>query len=153
LYGSIHLFGGEIFLHEDIFEVLDYSARLFKKVYLHSNGRIFCYKNMARKLTPFNVGAVKVPFFSLHEDRFDAFTRTEGSYQQTVQGIRNLCEQGIPVCIYIPKREYKGDVRFLKRLGVASISTYEFSENKILSGAVFCSGKSLKTNFLQWMKN
>jgi len=151
-YSTISLYGGEIFLHEDILEILDKASKKFK-INIYTNGRVFSYAKLAAKLKTYNINAVKIPFFSLGKKKFEKITKAKGSYEQTLKGIRNLCKAGIPVCIYVPKTVSENDLKLFKSLGATSISYYETSDTAPLPDSVLCFGKKIGKTSLIWIKN
>lgn len=150
-YGSVHLYGGEIFLRRDIFEILDMIPKNVSIV-VYTNGRIFTYPHLVKRLKEHNVKAVKIPFFSLDEKKFNEFTKTEDAYRQTVNGIKSLCREGIPVSLYIPDSELTTNIDSLTSLGIVSISSYDLSDLDPLQDSVLCFGKRIKKNKLIWFR-
>ena len=87
----IVLTGGEPLLRKDFFQILDYADKLeVHHLYIYSNGRMFFYKALAKK-----IGAVKslrkiiIPFFGFSETH-DRIIRVSGAFSQTVAGIKNI---------------------------------------------------------------
>ena len=150
-YKSIHLYGGEIFTHENIFPVLEKIGRDFKLV-IYSNARVFVDHTFVDRLQKLNIKAIKVPFFSLSPKSFDRLTKTPGSYRQTLLGISYLCKAGIPVSVYIPEEEAKKDIALLKSLGVVSVSSFKRGDSDSLPDSVLCFGRHLQETRLLWLK-
>jgi MiaB/RimO family radical SAM methylthiotransferase len=147
LYGSLHLYGGEPFVRRDAFALLG-AVPPHLPLVIHSNARIFAYQGAARRLARYNVRSVKVPFFRFDPAAFDAFTKVPGSYDQTVEGIRNLSGSGVPVSVYAREEPSPERLRFLEALGAVSISSYEPSEQDPLPDAVMCFGRRVKRTTL-----
>jgi len=97
--------GGEPTLRNELFNILSYARERHPDLYIFivSNGRMFSYMEYAKKLAGlgldnFMVGiALYGPDAGIH----DSITRSAGSFAQTVQGIKNLLELGIPVEIRV----------------------------------------------------
>ncbi len=150
-YGSIQIYGGEFFLREDIFEVLEAASKRFALI-LHSNGRVFAAGAIARRLNALNIKSIKVPLFSFTEAQFDRHTGVAGGFRQTLLGIRNLTRAGLPVSVYTPERVNERRLEFLKALGVVSVSQYdERGEMEPLPNAVLCFGNGVRHTSLVWM--
>lgn len=151
-YGAVHLFGGEPFLRQDIFDLLTAATQRCEAV-LHTNARIFYYPGLAAKVSKFRIRAVKVPFFSFDEKRFDAHTKVPGSYGQTLSGIRNLADNGIPVCIYTPEHVSSHGLDLLSSLGIVSISRYHQARTgQCLEDTVLCFGTGIGRTRLIWRR-
>ena len=150
-YKSIQLYGGEIFIRDDMLLIIERISADFEVV-VHTNARIFTYNSLAQKLRKFNIKAFKVPVFALNERKFDQITGVKGSYQQTFQGIANLAKLGLPVSVYIPREESNKNLQSLISLGIVSISSFEISNSHPLPDSVLCFGNRLKETHLVWLK-
>jgi len=87
--------GGEPTIRKDIFDLVSYAAFLgFHRITLQTNGRMFYYDDFASRMGSIArisyVVAVHAPTAQLH----DRITQVKGSFDQTVQGIRNLRRLG-----------------------------------------------------------
>jgi len=85
------LTGGEPTVRSDFFELVGFAREKgYKRVQLQTNGRMLSYKSFAGQA----VEAGVTDFcFGLHSDSaevHDALTRSAGSFEQCVQGIKNL---------------------------------------------------------------
>jgi len=145
---SIDLYGGEIFLRKDIFEILDEIPKNFK-INIYTNGRIFNYPTYVNELKKYNIESINIPFFSLDKEKFDNFTNVEGSYHQTIKGIKNLTKLGFLVNIFIPKNEISNKTEKIKYLDINKIISYEKSDSAS-DNFVLCSGKKIKEKSLVW---
>ena len=150
-YKSIYLYGGEIFTMKDIFEILDNIPKNFR-INICSNARVFSYAGLVSKLKKYNINAIKVPFFPFNMDKFDRFTNVKEGFIQTVNGIKNLCTNGVPVSVYVPGEIDDRGLNFLISLGVSSISSYEKSDSDCLPDAALCFGKKIKKTKLLWLR-
>ena len=87
--------GGEPTIREDIFELVSYAKKLgFKEIQIQTNCRMFAYKDFCKKMI--EAGATEFsPALHGHNAKLHEFlTRSKGSFNQTVQGIKNLRELG-----------------------------------------------------------
>ena len=87
--------GGEPTIRKDILELVSYAKSAgFDEIFIITNGRMLFYKEFARKLA--EAGLTHI-LFSLHAPRaeiHDFLTRSPGSFNQTLQGIRNMVKVG-----------------------------------------------------------
>jgi MoaA/NifB/PqqE/SkfB family radical SAM enzyme len=90
--------GGEPTLRRDLPGLVAYARdRGYRQIQIQTNGRMLSYRKVAERLmssgaTEFSP-ALHGPVAEVH----DALTRVEGSFEQTVEGIRNLRELGASV--------------------------------------------------------
>ena len=98
--------GGEPTLNKDAF--LKVIGAISNKLYdspgiVLTNGRSFSSKELAdsfKRVAPNDI-MVAIPIHGSTETLHDAVTRAEGSFRQSLKGIRNLIERNIPVEIRI----------------------------------------------------
>jgi cyclic pyranopterin phosphate synthase len=90
-FNGVIFSGGEPPIREDIFELVSWAKKLgFRRIGIKSNGRMFAYKGFCQKII--NSGANSF-IISLHghlKKLHDWLTSSPGSFEQTIQGIRNL---------------------------------------------------------------
>jgi sulfatase maturation enzyme AslB (radical SAM superfamily) len=121
---SIYLTGGEPTMHPCFFELLQFLANSFPKqrIKLLTNGRRFAYEDFTTQLinTADNL-EILVSLCGADEKSHDSVTRSEGSFQQTSNGIKNLLskknsKQQLEVRFVITKQTYKQLQELLKYL-------------------------------------
>jgi len=99
--GSFCIGGGEPTLRKEFFDILVYARKKHPDMYifLTTNGRMFCYRNFAKKLAGLNLGNFKVGvgIYGHNAKLHDYITQCKGSFNQTVLGIKNLIREGIAV--------------------------------------------------------
>lgn len=88
-YENLHLIGGELTIQDNIFDILEPARRMFRNVFLTTNGRMFRYQDFARKISPL-VDAVTVSLYGNTAATHESWTRVRGSFEQTICGIKNL---------------------------------------------------------------
>lgn len=122
--------GGEpTLLGKDLFKLLETAQELgYKNVSMASNGRMFAYSSFAKKFSKFkkfvNVG------ISIHGGSartHDLLTGSKGSFEQTLEGIKNLIRYGLcPSCrIVITKQnlpELSEAVALLREEGIKRVT-------------------------------
>ena len=92
------LSGGEIFLRKDIFQILEHARSLQFNVKLKTNG-IMIGAPQAARIRESGVQNVQISLYSHRPEVHDAITKVRGSHRRTVQAIRFLRSQGIPVVV------------------------------------------------------
>jgi len=121
---SFHFTGGEPFLRQDLFAILDYVRKCGFSTSLMSNGTLID-GDMARRIREAGVSDVQISLDGLeptHES-----LRGKGSFQRTLEGIRNLVSQGVEANINLTvSRINMGQtgelVRLAEELGVSAIA-------------------------------
>lgn len=93
--------GGEIFLHKDLFKILDLCRALSLFVLLQTNLLILTPKilDMLKTLRIFNI---QVSLYSTDPAIHDSITTKKGSCLRTMENIRKLVEANIPIIIACP---------------------------------------------------
>jgi MoaA/NifB/PqqE/SkfB family radical SAM enzyme len=89
---AVYITGGEPTIRPDFFESADYILKSLPsaKINLLSNGRRFFYPDFARKCLSFGKIDFIIPIHGWDEKSHDAVTGARGSFNQTVNGLRNL---------------------------------------------------------------
>jgi His-Xaa-Ser system radical SAM maturase HxsC len=97
----IGLTGGEPTCSKELFTIIRYIRSVKPNLYIFivSNGRKFADKSYAKKFAklatpPFRIG---IPLFSHVPEIHDHITQAEGSWHETVKGIKNLITEGVRV--------------------------------------------------------
>lgn len=91
----LFLEGGEPLLREDFFELLNVATSKFC-TWVSTNGTLISKEN-AKKFKDSNVGTVFVSLHGHSAKIHDTVTRTLGSFQATINGIKFLVEEEVPV--------------------------------------------------------
>jgi cyclic pyranopterin phosphate synthase len=97
-FDGIFINGGEPTIRKDIIELIYYAKDLgFKAIMMISNGRMFSYDKFCKKLYNAGLRLVFVTLQATTADLHDAMTKVKGSFEQTINGIKNLKKYGIEV--------------------------------------------------------
>ncbi len=127
---QVVLTGGEPTVRPDIVEIVRYAKSIgYTDVQLQSNGRMFSYREFCKKI----VGAGANSFFlGIHGPRpeiHDFLTRSPGSFNQAVQGIKNLRALSMHVAVnsVINKINYKLLPETAKFFGGLDIQQLQFA--------------------------
>lgn len=85
--------GGETTLRKDLFIIVSYAKELnFECIQLQTNGRMLAYKPLCQKLIDCGVNEFGPALHGHTSAIHDSLTRSKGSFNQTVRGIKNLRE-------------------------------------------------------------
>lgn len=85
--------GGEPTIREDIFELVSHAKKLgFERIQIQSNARMLCYLSFCRKLIDAGANEFSPAIHGHIAPLHDYLTRSEGSFNQTLQAIKNLRE-------------------------------------------------------------
>ncbi len=120
--------GGEVTIRPDFFELLEFAKENAMKVHLETNGRMFSDISFAKKTFEIMPDLdISMSFHHSKESVHDNITRIEGSFKQSVAGIKNMKQCGlkhltiIPVIIRLNYKNLPELVKFLSTLGVDEI--------------------------------
>ncbi len=114
--------GGEIFLRQDLYEILGAARRLHFDVSLKTNALLVTPERAAR-VRQFGVRRVQISVYSDIPQVHDAITKVPGSLQRTLAAIPLLIEQGLQVKLACPLMTenllaYRGVMALAEKLGV-----------------------------------
>ncbi len=94
---TAEFFGGEPTISPYFLKVLGFVTEQGKKAKIDTNCRMFYYREFAKRVAKENVALVETSIESHRAETHDFLTRTKGSFRQTVQGIKNIREEGVQV--------------------------------------------------------
>lgn len=95
------LSGGEIFLRQDFFELLEYARALHFDVSLKTNALLITPER-ARKLKELGVRKIQVSIYSAEPAIHDGITMVPGSLQRSIEAMRLVKSLGLVVTIACP---------------------------------------------------
>jgi 8-amino-3,8-dideoxy-alpha-D-manno-octulosonate transaminase len=115
--------GGEIFVREDMHEVLGAACEAFMIVNIFTNGTLLDEKRCAFLASLGNISTAYISLDDLDEAAHDAFRGSNGAFQRTIKGIKLLRDNGVRIVlnITITKRNISKIheiVDFAKNLGI-----------------------------------
>ncbi|MDD4909364.1 MAG: radical SAM protein [Candidatus Omnitrophica bacterium] len=113
--------GGEPFLREDLFDILEYAGSSGFQTMVYTNGSLITAE-AARKLKRCRVSKVSVSCHSISEATFEFITRRKGSFVKVRKAISDLLKAGIPV-------ELKTNVMECNREQVSAVASFAEKEN------------------------
>lgn len=98
---SITFTGGEPFLHKDIIELLQYARKKDLMINILSNLTLLSKTHIAL-LKEINISMIQVSLYSLNADTHNYITQLPGSFTKTMNAIKLLIENDVPVVISCP---------------------------------------------------
>lgn len=98
---NVSFTGGEIFLRDDLFEIIATARELHMRVFLLSNGTLLDSEKIA-KLRDLNISEFSTTIFSMDPLVHDSITLKPGSLEILLQNLEELKEIGIRIRIKTP---------------------------------------------------
>jgi len=90
-FKTLEFIGGEITIRPDFFELISYAKKIgFEDIRLTSNGRLFSYPKFTKKAYQAGLKVVVVSLYGHNKTLHEGVTRTPGSFEQCVRGIKNI---------------------------------------------------------------
>jgi AdoMet-dependent heme synthase len=119
------LSGGEIFLRQDLFELIAFARRLHFDVSVKTNA-LLVDAEKARRLQELGVRGVQISIYSADPEVHDTITKVRGSLVRSLAAIQLLQEQGLHVKIACPLMThnltaYRGVQALAEGLGIPYI--------------------------------
>jgi His-Xaa-Ser system radical SAM maturase HxsC len=102
---TLTITGGEPTLVKEFPEFLEYARKELPKtkIVVLSNARMFSYKKYVERIAELNLSnfEIDVNLIAPTPELHDSITQVKGSWEQTIQGIKNLADSGIKVNLRI----------------------------------------------------
>jgi radical SAM protein with 4Fe4S-binding SPASM domain len=98
---NVSFTGGEIFLRDDIIELIETARNLHMRVFLLSNATVL-KESTVRRLSELYISELSTTVFSLNADIHDSITGTKGSLSTVLRNLQRLKEYGIRVKVKTP---------------------------------------------------
>jgi len=122
--------GGEPTVRKELIDWIKYAKKLgYQSIQIQTNGRMFSYKDYCKALIKAGANEFSPALHGSNAKIHDSLTQAPGSFEQTVQGIKNLKElnQYILTNSVVTKMNYK-DLPDLARLLVnLKINQFQFA--------------------------
>lgn len=100
--------GGEPLMREDIFELISYASSLGLRPVLGSNGTLIS-SSTAVRLKKAGITTVGISLDSLNAEKHDRFRNCNGAWRDTIYGMKNCREMGIPFQIHTTVMDWNKD--------------------------------------------
>lgn len=115
--------GGEVFVRDDIFEILEYAYEKNFAVDIFTNG-VLLSGDAILKLKSLWPKGIHFSVYSHIAEKHDAVTQVSGSFEKTIKAIKNCRLVGIPVKIKMPvfaetANDITGVINLAKELGTS----------------------------------
>jgi len=90
-YDFVSFMGREPTLRSDIFDILKLATHLdFRQVGITTNGRLLSYPDFAKEILKTGINQIGISLSGATAEVHDKLTQVPGSFEQTIQGIRNV---------------------------------------------------------------
>ncbi len=96
------LTGGEPLCHKDFYKIADETRRLGMALRIYSNGYLMGDPATAKRIADLTPLEVEISIHGSKAETHDALTRIKGSFEKTIQGVRNLRELGVKIQLKSP---------------------------------------------------
>lgn len=91
----LELIGGEPTIRKDIFNIVSFAKKLgFETIMFATNGRMFSNKEFTKKILDCGLNHIVFSIHGHNSTLHDKLTRVPGSFNQMLEGIKNLNELG-----------------------------------------------------------
>lgn len=138
-YQSVVFTGGEPTVRDDIVELVQFAKKVgFKHIQIQSNGRMFSYKDFCHRLLDAGANEFALALHGHKPELHDFLTRSNGSFKQTFQGIKNLLSFGQVVITntVITKPNYRYLPNIARLLVDCGVRNIQFAFVHILGNAL-----------------
>jgi len=122
--------GGEPTIRHELADLVGYAAKLgYQSIQIQTNGRMFAYKQYCRELIRAGCNEFSPALHGSTAEIHDNLTRSPGSYNQTVQGIKNLKQLGQMVITnsVVTRQNYKDLPRLARLLVSLGVDQFQFA--------------------------
>lgn len=130
--------GGEPTVHPNFLELVKFARDTgFSRIQIQSNGRMFAYMNFCAKAIKAGANEFSPAPHGSNAEIHDFLTRSKGSFNQTVQGIKNLkkLNQYILTNTVVTSKNYKDLPNLAKLLVKLNVNQFQFAFVHILGTA------------------
>jgi radical SAM protein with 4Fe4S-binding SPASM domain len=122
--------GGEPLMRKDLLEVAEYAHDRGLYVSVATNGTLFT-KTAVEHLKRSEVGYVEISLDGATRETHDSFRGVEGSFERTLQGIKNAAKSGLYTCIATTATkdnlyEIPDIIELAKKLGAKRVIVFNF---------------------------
>ena len=137
----IVLSGGEPLIHKDFFRVVDFLHQNKISWGIATNGRVCCYKKITEQLVKKGLRYVYFSLPSSNAQRYNAITRTPGSFEECIEGLNNLSRFNIELEINVPVGKF--NLNDLKGI-VDLVKDYKISPSRAIFSLIVPRGRALR---------
>jgi len=122
--------GGEVTIRKDLFEIVAYASQLgYNIIQIQSNCRMLSNINFLKKLIEAGANEFSPALHGPNKEIHDQLTRSPGSFEQTVQAIKNLrsLNQKILTNTVVVKQNYQYLEEIAKLLVNLEVNQFQFA--------------------------
>jgi MoaA/NifB/PqqE/SkfB family radical SAM enzyme len=122
--------GGEVTIRSDITGLVRYARSLgFNLIQIQTNGRMLSYTELVLRLARAGVTEFSPALHGHTPELHEYLTRCPGSFEQTVQGIRNVKAMGFPVITnsVVTRSNYRHLGKLARLLTELGVDQYQFA--------------------------
>lgn len=124
----IVLSGGEPTLNLDFIKLIRYAKKLgFNKIQTITNGRMFCYPKYIKEAKAAGLDEITFSIHGHNQQLHDYLTGINGSFRQTIAGLKNALALGfiVNIDIVINKQNYKQLLKMIKFFYSLGVSEFD----------------------------
>ena len=126
--------GGEVFLRDDLFEIISYAKKLKFSVNILTNGTLIT-REIARKLGALSPHAVDISIYGKDSETHDAITSIPGSFQKSIEAIQLLRQEGIQVTTKTPLMKSNA-AQYKDIISIANTLTAQYEFYAVISPGI-----------------
>jgi len=129
-YSELIITGGEPTIMKDLIDIIKCAEGLdFYRITLRTNGRMFSFADYCKDVIKAGVDDFQIDLYGHTAQLHDKITRVPGSFEQTMQGIKNLVKlnQNVQINVLINEMNYKHLNDLVKLLNFLNISKVRFT--------------------------
>lgn len=90
-YDSIEISGGDPIEYDKIVGLVRYLKKCgFSRIMMSTHGRNLCDMDFAKDLISAGITLLRIPIYGVTSEVHDSVTRSPGSFEETIQGIKNV---------------------------------------------------------------
>lgn len=121
-FNAVEFTGGEPTIRKDIIDLVTYAKKIgFETIALSTNGRMLSYAPFAEKIIEAGLNKVSFSLFGSSKKVHNSISRTPGSFEEIVAGIRNV-KKNSKVCVNISSVISSLNVKDLKKFALFVLS-------------------------------
>lgn len=127
---GVVLTGGEVTIRKDFFDIVRLAKELdYKTIQIQTNGRMFASLEFCKKTIQAGATEFSPALHGYCKEQHDYLTRAEGSFSQTVKGIKNMKSLGIHVITntVVVKSNYTSLPEIAKLLVKLNVDQFQFA--------------------------
>jgi MoaA/NifB/PqqE/SkfB family radical SAM enzyme len=122
--------GGEVTIRNDFIELVKIAKELdYKVIQIQTNGRMFCSLDFCKKVIDAGATEFSPALHGYCAEQHDFLTSSEGSFKQTVKGIKNLKSLGAKILTntVVVKSNYRDIEKIAKLLVMLDVDQFQFA--------------------------